>query len=98
MTGFSLDFDLGRPRVELRSPAREDVLDRAEQELGLKLPPSYRWWLTHYADGANILFANALFLFPLLEPVPSFRDSVVGETRSWQNWEECALKDIAVFG
>ncbi|MCQ6563476.1 SMI1/KNR4 family protein [Paenibacillus mendelii] len=39
--------------------AEESWIAEAEEELGFRLPPSYRWWLTHYGnarlEGANIL-------------------------------------------
>lgn len=31
--------------------AEESWIEEAEQELGFRLPPSYRWWATHYGDG-----------------------------------------------
>ncbi|MFS0838738.1 SMI1/KNR4 family protein [Paenibacillus sp. 1P03SA] len=39
--------------------AEESWITEVEEELGFRLPPSYRWWLTHYGNarlsGANIL-------------------------------------------
>lgn len=38
---------------------QESWIEEVEQELGLRLPPSYRWWLLHYGNaylnGGNIL-------------------------------------------
>ncbi|WNS42300.1 SMI1/KNR4 family protein [Paenibacillus sp. MMS20-IR301] len=43
--------------------AEESWITEAEEELGFKLPPSYRWWLTHYGN-AGLGDGNILTLVP----------------------------------
>lgn len=38
-------------RARFGRGVRQDIIDSAEQHLGMRFPPSYRWWLLEYGAG-----------------------------------------------
>jgi len=96
MNDHVLDFDLGHPRMRLWPAVDESTVLQIEKQLGLRLPPSYRWWLRQVAGRANFDIGNCLWLYPL-EPEAGSA-SVITATRMMREWDLCDLKELVVFG
>lgn len=92
-----LDFDLTDERVRLGRPADDALIQKAETDLGIQLPTTYKKWLTKYANGAFFDMGNALQLFPL-DKIEGEPFSVLSQTEYFRNMEHCKLKELVVFG
>lgn len=92
-----IEFDLTDERVTLAKPADDAMIQKAEGDLGVQLPPTYKKWLKEYGNGGFFDRGNALQLFPL-HHTDEKQVSVLSQTGYFRSIEYCQLKDLVVFG
>ncbi len=91
-----VDFDVRDERVQIGQPIDNTFIEKVETDVGVPLPPTYKNWLREYGNGAFFDIGTTLQLFPLDNREEEL--SVRSQTDFFRSMDECALKDLVVFG